>query len=89
MDDIHIAVVVWGPGIHLLAKRPQRAVPALHQQRVRSMAEAYGVRFIACGNTMHTLGWTREDMLDFIDVEQVGAGAIMELQEQGYAYLAW
>lgn len=89
VDDIAIAVVVWGPGIHLLAKTPQRPVPPLLQQRVRSMAEAYGVRFIGCGNTMQTVGWTRADMQDFIEVEHVGVGAVMELQEQGYAYLAW
>jgi intracellular sulfur oxidation DsrE/DsrF family protein len=53
------------------------------------MAEAYGVRFIACGNTMHTLGWAAGDMLDFAQVEEVGAAAVMELQEKGYAYLAW
>lgn len=89
VDDIAIAVVAWGPGIHLLAKAPQRPVPPLHQQRVRSMAQSYGVRFIGCGNTMHTLGWTPEQMLDFIEVEHVGAAAVMKLQQQGYAYLAW
>jgi intracellular sulfur oxidation DsrE/DsrF family protein len=89
VDDVSIAVVVWGPGIHLLAKKPKRPVPELHQQRARSMAEAYGVRFIACGNTMHTLGWAAGDMLDFAQVEEVGAAAVMELQEKGYAYLAW
>jgi hypothetical protein len=89
VDDVAIAVVVWGPGIHLLAKKPQRPVPELHQQRARSMAQAYGVKFIACGNTMHTVGWTGADMLDFAQVEEVGAAAVMELQERGYAYLAW
>lgn len=89
VDDVSIAVVVWGPGIHLLAKQPQRPVSELHQQRVRSMAEAYGVSFIACGNTMHTVGWTEADMVDFAKVEEVGVAAVMELQEQGYAYLAW
>jgi len=89
VDDVAIAVVVWGPGIHLLAKQPKRPVPQLHQQRVRGMAEAYGVRFIACGNTMHTVGWDKTDMLEFAEVEEVGAAAVMELQEQGYAYLAW
>jgi intracellular sulfur oxidation DsrE/DsrF family protein len=89
VDDVAIVVVAWGPGIHLLAKKPQRPVPELHQQRVRSMAEAYGVRFIACGNTMHTVGWTAADMVDFAEVEEVGAAAVMELQERGYAYLAW
>jgi len=89
VDDVNIAVVVWGPGIHLLAKHPQRPVPPLFQQRVRSMAESYGVRFIACGNTMHSLNWSKADMLDLAEIQDVGAAAIMELQEQGHAYLAW
>jgi uncharacterized protein len=89
VDDVAIAVVVWGPGIHLLARRPQRPVPPTLQQRVRGMSESYGVEFIACGNTMHTIGWEPKDMLDFAKVEEVGAAAIMELQEKGYAYIAW
>ncbi len=89
VDDVAITVVVWGPGIHLLAKNPKRPVSELHKQRVRSMAESYGVKFIACGNTMHTVGWTDADMLEFAQIEEVGAAAVMELQEKGYAYLAW
>lgn len=88
-DDVAIAVVAWGPGIHILAKNPKRPVSRLHQQRARSMAESYGIRFFACGNTMHTLGWTAADMVDFAIVEDVGAATVMELQENGYAYLAW
>jgi hypothetical protein len=86
---VSIAVVVWGPGIHLLAKNPWRPVSELHKQRVRSMAESYGIEFIACGNTMHTVGWTEADMLPFAKIEEVGAAAVMELQEKGYKYLAW
>ncbi len=89
VDDVSIVVVVWGPGIHLLAKKPKRPVPKTLQQRVRGMSESYGIDFIACGNTMHTLGWEKADMLDFARVEEVGAAAIMELQEKGYAYIAW
>lgn len=89
VDDVAIVVVVWGPGIHLLAKKPKRPVPKELQQRVRGMSESYGIDFIACGNTMHTVGWEKEDMLDFAKVEEVGAAAIMELQEKGYAYIAW
>lgn len=89
VDDIHIAVAVWGPGIHILAKNPKRPVSKLYQQRVRSMAESYGVTFIACENTMKTVGWTAADMQDFIQVEDFGASAVMRLQQQGYAYLAW
>jgi intracellular sulfur oxidation DsrE/DsrF family protein len=89
VDDVSIAVVAWGPGLHLFAKKPQRPVSPVHQQRVRGMAESYGVRFIVCGNTMKALGWGPADMVDFVTVQDVGAAAVMELQEKGYAYLAW
>lgn len=89
VDDVTITVVAWGPGIHLLAKKPKRPVSKVHQQRVRSMSESYGIEFVACGNTMHSLGWDKADMLDFVRIEEVGAAALMELQEKGYAYIAW
>ncbi|MCZ8251974.1 MAG: DsrE family protein [Hylemonella sp.] len=89
VDDVAIAVVVWGPGIHLLAKKPQRPVAPVLQQRVTSMSTSYGVEFVACGNTMHSLGWNKADMLDIARIEEVGAAAVMEFQEKGYAYLAW
>lgn len=88
-DNVSIAVVAFGPGVHLLAKKPRRPLPAALRERVRSQARDYGVKFIACGNTMKALGWDDKDMLDFATVEEVGAVALMVLQEQGYAYLAW
>jgi intracellular sulfur oxidation DsrE/DsrF family protein len=88
-DNVAIAVVVFGPGIHLLARAPKRPVAAPLRQRVLSQARDYGVRFIACGNTMKTLGWGERDIVDVATIEEVGAAALMELQEQGYAYVAW
>lgn len=87
-DNIHIVVTVFGPGIHLLGKRPERPIPKLLHQRAESLA-LYGVEFHACGNTMKSLGWTEEDLLDFATVVEVGANDLMQLQEQGYAYIAW
>lgn len=87
-DDIHIVVVAIGPGIHTLAKQPKRKVSEDIKTRVRSLAE-YGVEFHACGNTMKTQKWTDADMLPFAKVVEVGASDLMELQEQGYAYISW
>jgi len=87
-DDIHIVVTAIGPGIHLLAENPQRPVPEALRQRAESLA-MYGVEFHACGNTMKSLGWTEMDILDFATVVEVGASDLMELQEQGYAYISW
>ncbi len=87
-DDIHLVVTVIGPGIHLLGKNPERPVPKLLQQRAESLA-MYGIEFHACGNTMKSLGWGEEDLLDFATVVSVGADDLMRLQEKGYSYISW
>ena len=87
-DNVEIIVAVFGPGIHLLGKRPKRAIPPELQQRASSLAE-YGVAFHACGNTMKSLGWTEQDLLPFAKVVPIGVDDIMLLQEQGFAYMSW
>ncbi len=87
-DNIHIIVVAIGPGIHVLAKNPERPVSKNIKQRVSSLAQ-YGVEFHACGNTLKSLGWDEKDVLPFAKVVEVGAADLMELQEQGYAYISW
>jgi intracellular sulfur oxidation DsrE/DsrF family protein len=87
-DNIRIVVVAIGPGIHILAKQPQRPVSEEIQARVSSLSQ-YGVEFHACGNTMKTFKWTMDDMVPFASYVEVGAAYLMELQEQGYAYISW
>lgn len=87
-DNVGVVVTAFGPGIHILAKQPGRPVNETIQQRVSSLSQ-YGVEFHACGNTMKSLKWTAEDLVPFAQVVEVGAADIMELQEKGYAYLAW
>jgi hypothetical protein len=87
-DNISIVVVTIGPGLHILGKNPGRPVSEETKQRVASLAE-YGVEFHACGNTMKSLKWTKKDLLPFAKYVEVGASDLMELQEQGYAYISW
>ena len=87
-DDIHIVVTCIGPGLHILGKNPGRPVSDEIKQRVSSLSQ-YGVEFHACGNTMKSLKWTKKDLLDFVEVVEVGAADLMELQEQGYSYISW
>lgn len=87
-DNIHIVVVAIGPGIHILAKNPERPVSKMTKQRVSSLAQ-YGIEFHACGNTMKALGWDEKDILPFAKIVEVGAADLMELQEQDYAYISW
>lgn len=87
-DDVEIIIACFGPGIHLLAKKPQREVAKEHQERAASLA-AYGVAFHACGNTLKGLQWTEADLLPFAKVVPIGAEDIMLLQEKGFAYISW
>ena len=87
-DDIEIVVAVFGPGLHLLGKRPGRDIGQVQQQRAASLSQ-YGVAFHACGNTMKSLGWTEDDLLDFAKVVPIGVDDIMQLQERGFAYMSW
>jgi intracellular sulfur oxidation DsrE/DsrF family protein len=87
-DNIHIVVVGIGPGIHVLAKKPERPVSNETRERIASLLQ-YGVEFHACGNTMKALGWTEKDMLESAKIVEVGAADLMELQQLGYAYISW
>jgi len=87
-DNIDLVVTAIGPGIHILAKNPQRPVADIIRKRVSSLA-SYGVAFHACGNTLKALDWDSEDLHVFADIVDVGADDLMQLQEQGYSYISW
>lgn len=87
-DDVEIVVACFGPGIHLLGKKPGRPVAPELQERAASLV-AYGVSFHACQNTMNSLGWGKEDLVDHAKVVPIGVEDIMLLQEQGFTYMAW
>ena len=87
-DNIKIAVVAFGPGIHVLLKKPRRPVTTTVREKIASLNE-YGVDFYACGNTLTSLKLGDADVVPFAKVVEVGASQLMLLQQQGYAYLSW
>ena len=87
-DNVDLVVVCFAEGIHVLAENPERPVSQEIRERISSLHQ-YGVEFHACGNTLKSLGWSEIDLVPFAKIVEVGAADIMELQEQGYAYLAW
>ena len=87
--NVEIAIVFIGPGMNLLAKKPIRRVEPEAVARVESFAKDYGVRMIACGNTVNTVGWDHADIQPFAEYALVGAAALMALQEKGFAYISW
>jgi len=87
-DNIKIAVVAFGPGIHVLLKNPHRPVTQTVREKIGSLSQ-YGVDFYACGNTLKALKLTEKDVVPFAKAVEVGASTLMELQKQGFAYISW
>lgn len=88
-DNVALAVVAFGPGLHLLATQPERPISEEARARIAGMAKDYGVELVACGNTMKALGWGPDRIIAASRIEEVGAAALMTYQEKGYAYIAW
>ncbi len=86
-DDVRIVVSAFGPGIHILLKKPLRPVSKFIRNTVLSLND-YGVEFHACGNTLKALKLTKNAILPFAKYVNAGAVDLMELQKRGYAYIS-
>lgn len=83
MDNVVIEIVAYGPGLALLTKKSGQA------ERVTSLA-MQDIHFSACGNTMQKVAQKSGKMpvlLEGVDQVTAGVARIMELQQQGYAYI--
>lgn len=87
-DDVEIVVACFGAGIHLLGDPPERPVAQELRERSSSLA-AYGVKFHACKNTMDSLGWIEENLVEHAIIVPIGVEDIMLLQEKGFSYVSW
>ena len=82
--NIKVEVVAYGPGLSLLSKNGRQS------KRVQDLARYDEFRFSACGNTMNTIKRKKgrlPQLVDDVEVVPAGVQRIMELQEQGYAYI--
>ena len=83
MDNVIVEIVAYGPGLGLLTRKSGQA------KRVESLA-LQDIQFSACGNTMKKVAEKSGKMpvlLDGVDRVTAGVARIMELQQQGYAYI--
>ncbi len=82
-DNVMIEIVAYGPGLGMLTSTSDQGA------RITSLA-MQDIKFSACGNTMKGVEKKSGKMpalLDGVTVTQAGVLRIMELQEQGYAYV--
>jgi len=83
LDEVQIEIVAYGPGLGMLTDKSTQS------DRVESLA-MQEITFSACGNTMNKItkktGKTPA-LLEGVGRVTAGVARIMELQEQGYAYV--
>lgn len=82
-DNVDIELVAYGPGLSLLTVNSPEA------PRIETLA-VQDIRFSACGNTIKAV--TKKTgkapvLTDGVQVTPAGVARIVELQEQGYAYV--
>jgi intracellular sulfur oxidation DsrE/DsrF family protein len=79
---VKVELIVNGPGLKLFHRKDTRFADELAQ-----LKKAYGVEYTACSNTMKSMKVTREDLLDGVDRTTPAVVRLIELQEQGWAYI--
>jgi intracellular sulfur oxidation DsrE/DsrF family protein len=81
-ERLRVELVVHGAGLTLLTKKDSTLTTELAQLKT-----AYDVEFTACSNTMKAMNLTTRDLVEQVDRTVPAMVRLMELQEQGWAYI--
>lgn len=81
VDDVEIALVVYGAGINAVIKENSKVAG-----RIAGLI-ADGVQVMACANTLAHVHKTAADLLPGVSVVPSGLPKIIELQAQGWYYV--
>lgn len=85
-EKVEIEVVTFGPGLHML-----RDDTSPVKDRIKAIAEKTpSITFKACGNTQENMGKAENKAIPLLTqatLVKSGVVRVMELQEQGWAYV--
>lgn len=85
-ENVEIEIVTFGPGLHML-----RDDTSPVKDRLKAIAEkSPSISFKACGNTQENMGNAEGKAITLVSQAKVvksGVVRLMELQEQGWAYV--
>lgn len=79
-DNLEIAVLGWGQGVRMLLK--DSAV----KSRIESQMQ-YDIQFIACGNTLSTIGIDPSNLIDGVQLVKAGLPEIVERELAGWSII--
>jgi len=81
-ERVKIELVAHGAGLSLFVKRDTK-----FSEELARLKASYQVEYTACSNTMKRQRLTRADLIDQVDRTVPAMVRLMELQEQGWAYI--
>ena len=78
-ETIKISVVTYAYGMRVLRKDYDKELLS----KISSLME-YDVEFVACRNTMKTMGWEEKDLIEDLEYVQAGLALVIEKQVEGW-----
>jgi intracellular sulfur oxidation DsrE/DsrF family protein len=78
-EGLKVAVVAYGKGVKVLRKDYDKHTLT----RISSLMD-YEVEFVVCKNTMESMHWTKDDLIDDLLYVQAGIAEVIERQVDGY-----
>jgi intracellular sulfur oxidation DsrE/DsrF family protein len=80
-DQVEVELVANADGVIIY-------LPALkvYTERIELLARS-GVRFVACANSLRSMGLEREQLLELVEVVPSGVGELTRRQAEGWAYI--
>jgi intracellular sulfur oxidation DsrE/DsrF family protein len=79
---VKVELIVNGSGLKLFHRKDTKFADELALYKSK-----YGVEYTACSNTMKSMKVVREDLLADVDRTVPAVVRLIELQEQGWAYI--
>lgn len=77
-----LELVAHGAGLSLFVQKETKLA-----RELAGLKEKYGVSYTACSNTMKARNLTRPELIGQVDRTSPAMVRLMELQEQGWAYI--
>ncbi len=81
-ENTEVVVVMYSQGVKLLRKKSDSEI----KKRIEALM-TYDIEFVACENSLRTLGIKKKELIDDISFGTAGIVEIIERQLRGYTYI--
>lgn len=81
-ENTEVVVVIYSQGVKLLRKKNNSEI----RKRIEALM-TYDIEFVACENSMRTLGIKEKELIDDLSFGTAGIVEIIERQLQGFIYI--